>query len=76
MAAVGTVTKMLIKTKDNLGNAYETNPNNKLLPFTSTQYKNIDSSARALIQLSQNNYDDTELITSVSVNNKVREEEG
>lgn len=67
---VGKVTSMVIKSKDNNENAYETSittASSKLVVNPRITYSKMDTAARALMQLSTNTYDDTLLITQVSV---------
>lgn len=68
---VGNVTQMILKSADGNGNNYETK-----LPFvinSTATYEKVDAAARALSSLSTNTYQDTLLITQVSVNEVLAE---
>ena len=69
---VGNVTQMILKSTDASGNDYETK-----LPFainSTATYEKVDAAARAINSLSTNTYQDTLLITQVSVNEVLAED--
>lgn len=75
MATVGNVSSMKLKTTDNGGNLIETTiTTSRLFVNPNATYENVDTLARALAGLSRNTYDDTDLITIISVNEKMAEE--
>ena len=66
---VGDVSAVYLVSNDQLGNRYETRINtNKSTINGETTYQQVDTAMRQLASLSTNTYDDTLLITSVSVN--------
>lgn len=74
MAAVGNVTSMKLITNDSFGNKAETTiTTSRLFVNPSATYENVDTLARALAALSRNNYEDTNLITVISVTEKLAE---
>lgn len=67
---IGVVTQIIIESKDVLNNEYEIklkNDNTKMLINPDATYSNVDTAARALIQLTSNNYVDTICVTNISV---------
>lgn len=72
MAEIGNVTEYRIKSIDSYGETYDTKILGALNPEAT--YTQVDAASRALIGLSKNTYDDTTLITSISVNEKLAEE--
>ncbi len=66
MAEIGQVTEYRIKSTDSFGNDYDNKIWSSLNPEAT--YQQVDAASRALIGLSKNTYDDTILVTSVSVN--------
>lgn len=75
MAAVGNVTSLIIKSKDATENDYETTITGKnVFVNPNATYQQVDQISRALNALSYNTYQDTDLITKVSVNEKLAEE--
>lgn len=71
MATVGNVTTMVIKSTDVFGNTYDTtitSQSKRLYVNPNADYQDVDSIARALNNLTNNTYNDTELTTVVSVN--------
>lgn len=72
--SVGNVSSMILKTKDALNNTNETTiTNQKLFVNPEATYQEVDTFARALAGLSTNSYDDTNLVTNISVNEKLAE---
>ena len=72
--AVGNVTSMVLKSTDSLGEALETTITNKRLFINpNTNYTDVDTLARLLNNLTTNTYADTDLITVISVNEKLAE---
>ena len=67
MATVGNVLKYIIKTTSN-DEILETTLSNKFSVNPSATYNDVDIASRALISLSKNNYQDTNLITDIAVN--------
>lgn len=75
MGAVGNVNSMQIKSTDSFGeDAVTTITNKRLFVNPSATYQQVDTLARALMGLSNNTYNDTDLITVISVNEKLAEE--
>jgi len=75
MAEVGNVTSFIIKSVDATENEYETTITNKNVYVNpNATYQQVDAIARALNAVSYNTYQDTNLITKVSVNEKLAEE--
>lgn len=70
---VGNVQTVQIISIDSLENKYTTTLNSRIKPLTNATYSNIDSSTRSLISLSENTYQDTHLITDISVNEEIAE---
>lgn len=69
MAYVGNVTAMKLKTLNPMSEEQETTiTNQRLFVNPGATYEQVDSFARALANLSRNSYQDTLLITQVSVN--------
>lgn len=75
MAAIGNVQTMYLNTVDNLGNIYQTNISKGFSVNPAATYRQVDTASRAINSLMTNNYMDTILITSVSVNEVLAEEE-
>ena len=74
-ATVGDVSAIYLKSKDQVDNAYETKINTtKSFLKPETTYSQVDTAMRQLCSLSFNTYDDTLLITSVSVNYEMEDE--
>ena len=72
---VGDVSAIYLKSKDQVNNEYETKINTtKSFLKPETTYSQVDTAMRQLCSLSFNTYDDTLLITSVSVNYEMEEE--
>lgn len=72
--AVGNVTSMKILSRDALGNDAETTINtSRLFVNPSATYQQVDTFARALMGTSTNTYNDTNLITVISVNEVLAE---
>lgn len=66
---VGVVTAMYLETTDVFGNDYENKINGGWLYVNpNTTYAKVDTFARKLANLSTNTYNDTKLVTEVSVN--------
>lgn len=74
MAAIGDVQEMYLLSMDQLGNKYRTRIGSGFRINPEKTYQDIDTAQRALAGLLTNIYDDTQLITSVSVNVKLDEE--
>ena len=68
---IGNVDKYVIKTTDNLDNATETTLAAKFKFNPEATYENVDIASRAIAALSTNTYNDTILVTNVSVNEAV-----
>lgn len=73
MAAIGDVETIYLKTTDTFGNDFETNISKGFKVNPLATYQQIDTASRALNGLSRNSYNDTILITKVSVNEKLAE---
>ena len=66
---VGNVNSMKILSTDSLGNKAETTINtSRLFVNPAATYQQVDAFARALMGTSTNTYNDTNLITVISVN--------
>lgn len=76
MAQIGTVETVYLITADTLGKQYETNISKGLVINALATYQTVDTACRALAALSTNTYEDTNLITRVSVNDVIAEDEG
>lgn len=74
MSAIGNVEEMYLITADQLGNQFKTRVGSGLRINSEKTYQEIDTAQRALAGLTTNTYQDTTLITSVSVNDKIAEE--
>lgn len=74
MAEIGNVEEMYLLTTDQLGNSYKTRVGQGFTINSEKTYQEIDTAQRALAGLLSNTYEDTTLITSVSVNDKLAEE--
>jgi len=73
-ATIGDVSAVYLISNDQLGNRYETKINTtKSTINEETTYQQVDTAMRQLASLSTNTYDDTLLITSVSVNYEMEE---
>lgn len=72
MAAIGKVTEYRIKATDSFGNTVDSKIWGSLNP--NATYQQVDANSRALIGLSKNTYDDSTLITEVSVNEVLADE--
>lgn len=71
---VGDVNQIYLKTQDQLGNEIQTLITNSKARVKSTAtYTQMDTAMRAVAALSTNTYQDTLLITAVSVNYEVEE---
>lgn len=70
---VGDVQKVEISTIDSLENKYTTTLNTRIKLKQTAKYSNVDTSIRALLNLSTNTYQDTDLITDISVNEQMAE---
>lgn len=66
---IGNVTEYRIKSKDSYETQYTTKVLGALNP--SATYEQVDATSRALMSLSSNTYDDTILVTEVSVNEEL-----
>lgn len=74
--SVGNVTALKLITADSTAETYETTITNKKIMVSPTaSYTQVDTFGRALANLSTNDYQDTILITSVSVNDVMAEGE-
>lgn len=66
---VGNVDAMKILTTDSTGETYtDTVTSKKIFVNPNATYTQVNAQARALAALSFNSYDDTVLVTSISVN--------
>lgn len=70
---IGVVDKYILKTKDALGDEYETVISKGLIVNTAATYSQVDTASRAITSLTKNNYDDTILVTNISVNEVMAE---
>lgn len=71
-SAVGDVNAVYLQTFDQLGNKYQTKINTTKSTITrTTTYSQVNAAMRNLVSLSSNTYEDTLLITAISVNTEV-----
>lgn len=75
MSAIGSIQTYIILSQDALGNEFQTNISKSFTINSAATYQQVDQASRALTGLTTNTYRDTELITVVSVNEKLAEEE-
>lgn len=72
---IGNVTTIYLNSKDNLQNEYKTNITGKNFTVNqSATYQQVDTMSRALNNLTNNIYDDTILVTEISVTEKIVED--
>lgn len=74
MASIGNIQTYLILSQDALGNKFQTNISKGFTINSAATYQQVDQASRALNGLTTNTYQDTQLITVVSVNEKLAEE--
>lgn len=68
---IGDVTDILLKNSDAYGNNYSTNISKGFKVNPVATYQQVDSAIRAVNGLTTHSYDDTVLITQISVNNEM-----
>lgn len=73
-AAIGNVETIYVKSNDTSGNALETNISKGFKVNANATYQEVDTAIRALWYLNTDSYDDTILVTKVSVNEEVDDE--
>lgn len=66
--AIGNVTTYYLETTDALDNKIETNISKGFVVNQNATYSDIDTTSRALANLSKDTYADTILVTKISVN--------
>lgn len=72
---IGQVQTLILQSDDNIGNHYDTNINGRNMSVNhNATYQQVDTALRALNGLTTNVYVDTQLITAISVNEKMAEE--
>lgn len=72
-SSVGEVNAIYINSFDQLGNKYQTRINtNKSTIKADSTYSQVNTAMRQLISMSTNTYEDTTLITAISVNAEVQ----
>lgn len=64
---IGNVSKIYIQSQDAIANKYETLINTKLHRNPEATYQNVDTFSRAIMSLTTNTYQDTLLVTDISV---------
>lgn len=69
--AVGKVTKIEINGTDATEKQYTTVLNRRLYPFPNINYNRVNETIRAMYALTTNTYNDTNLITTISVNEEI-----
>lgn len=74
MATIGNVQTIYLISLNQMGEEYETNISKGFTVNGAATYRQIDTASRALNALTTNTYSDTNLITSVSVNEVLMEE--
>lgn len=73
--SIGQVQAIYLKSVDNIGTQYDTNINGRNITVNyNATYQQVDSAMRALNGLTTNTYVDTQLITAISVNEKMVED--
>lgn len=72
---IGNVTGYNVKTVDQMGNEYTTNISKSLGVNPEATYGQIDTASRAIVGLTTNTYRDTILVTEISVNEEVAEDD-
>lgn len=70
---IGNVTTIYLKTYDQLDNQYQTNISKGFEVNPEATFQQVDTAARGINSLTRNTYDDTILITEVSVNEVMAE---
>lgn len=65
---IGDIDKFVIKTTTPTLQDMETTLNKNFVPNSEATYQQVDTAARALIELSNNGYTDTICVTNISVN--------
>lgn len=73
MATIGNVTQIILKTTDTYGDPTETNISKGFIVNPSATYQQVDTANRAIAGLIKNTYNDTILVTNVSVNEVLAE---
>lgn len=73
MAEIGNVSIMYLKSYDALGNTYETNVSKGFIVKSTATYQEVDTAVRSINSLTTNTYDDTILVTNISVNDVLAE---
>lgn len=71
--AIGNVDKYILKTVDALGTPHETTISKGFIINSAATYQQVDTASRAITALSKNTYEDTILVTNISVNEVVSE---
>lgn len=71
--AIGKVQTMYLVTTDALNESYETNISKGFTVNPTATYAQVNVANRALVNLSTNTYQDTKLITEISVNEEIAE---
>lgn len=66
-SAIGNVDKYLLKTLDTEGKTVETNISKGFTINSEATYGEVDTASRALANLIRNTYNDTILVTNISV---------
>ncbi len=75
MAVIGNVSEIFLLSYDTLRNQYKTNISKgfSINPGGEVTYEQVNTAQRALCNLSSNTYEDTILVTNVSVNDVLAE---
>lgn len=70
---IGNVSQFVIKTSDTMGEAEDIAINKNFIANPEATYEKVDTAMRALMQLSNNQYQDTICITNISVVEQIAE---
>lgn len=72
-SAIGQVDKYILKTLDSMGEANETVISKGFTVNNTSTYQQVDTASRAIAALSKDTYNDTILVTNISVNEVMAE---
>ena len=72
-SVIGVVTKFIVKSATTTGTDEDTTINTNLIANEEATYQNVDAAMRALMQLSNNTYQDTTCVTNISVAEQMAE---
>ena len=72
-SAIGQVDKYILKTLDSLGEDNENVISKGFTVNSTATYQQVDTASRAIAALSKDTYNDTILVTNISVNEVIAE---